>query len=335
MDMAELRIEGLGPPLQPSDVLVLLGEDAAPLLHGLAGFGAATRAAFLGDRPLAGLAPHRRGLGTVLRAPGLLPGLTVAANIAWPLRLRRVERAARVAGALAALELDALVGRAAATLAPAEARRVAIARALATQPVALLLEEPFAELAAPEAEALALLLRQLGPAVVLASSDAGPALTAADRVAVLHQGRLLQLAPPREAYARPAEALVASLTGETNFLPGTVAEVFDDECRVALDGGGTVEAMLGAELPPGARCRVMLRPESLAVAAVAPEAMGEGALAATLREAVFQGGQMRLTLALANGQVLLARRPTGLRLPALGEACAVGWNTGQALVFPA
>jgi len=335
MEQAELRIEGLGPALRGGEVLALLGEDGPKLLLGLAGLGPQLRPAFLGAHPLAGLAAHRRGLATVLEQPGLLPGLSVAANIAWPLRLRRAEAAERVAAALAALGLAALGPRPADSLTPAEARAVALARALATRPPALLLHDPFAGLGAPAAEALALRLRRLGPAVVLASGDATAALTAADRVAVLHDGRLLQLAPPRQAYARPADALVAALTGEANFLPGQVAEVFDDECRVALDGGGTVEAMLGAELAAGARCQVMLRPESLAVAAVAPEAMGEGALAATLREVTFQGGQVRLVLALADGQALLARRPAGLRLPALGEACAVGWDTGQALVFPA
>ncbi len=335
MEQAGLRIEGLGPALRPGQVLALLGEGADAVLLGVAGLGPATQPAFIGPAPLAGLAAHRRGLGVVPRATGLLPGLDVAANIAWPLRLNRTEKASRVAAALAALGLQPLAGRAIASLSLAEARRVALARALATQPAALLLQEPFAGLAAPEAEALALLLRRLGPPVILTSGTGTAALAAADRVAVLHQGRLLQLAPPRQAYARPADALVAALTGEANFLPGRVAEVFDDECRVALAGGATVAAMLGTELPVGARCQVMLRPESLAVAAVAPEAMGEGALAATLRQAVFQGGQVRLDLDLAGGQVLLARRPAGLRLPAPGEACAVGWETGQALAFPA
>jgi putative spermidine/putrescine transport system ATP-binding protein len=335
MEQALLRIEGLEPALRGGEVLALLGEGGPAVLLGLAGFGAATHQGSLGDRALAGLAPHRRGLGVVLDPPGLLPALSVAENIAWPLRLRGAEKAARVAAALAALGLAPLAATRAAALSPAEARRVALARALALRPPVLLVQEPFAGLSAPEAEALALLLRRLGPAVVLASSEPTAALTAAHRVAVLHQGRLLQRGAPREVYARPTEALVATLTGEANFLPGKLAELFDDECRVALDGGGVVEAMLGADLPVGARCRVMLRPESLAVAAVAPEAMGEGALAATLREAVFQGGQMRLSLALADGLVLLARRPVGLRLPALGEACAVGWDTGQALVFPA
>ncbi len=330
-----LRIVGLEPALHPGQVLALLGQGGPAVLLGLAGFGAAIHPAFLGDKPLAGLPPHRRGLGVVLDPPGLLPDLTVAENLGWPLRLRRAGRAARITAALAALELAPLAERRAAALTPAQARRVGIARALAVQPPVLLLQEPFAGLPPAEAEALALLLARLGPAVVLTSCEPTAALGAADRIAVLHQGRLLQHGTPRQVHGRPADALVATLTGEANFLPGRLAEVFDDEARVALDGGAVVEAMLGADLPAGARCRVMLRPESLAVAAVAPEAMGEGALAATLREAVFQGAQVRLSLALADGVVLLARRPAGLRLPAVGEACAVGWDTGQALVFPA
>ena len=340
MDGVPLRIEGLGPALGPGQVLALLGEDAAATVLGLAGFGVANRAGFLGEKALAGLPPHRRNLGVVLDPPGLFPELTLAQNIAWPLRPRPGPKAARVADSLAALGLEARAAELAGPLAPGEARLVALARALARAPAALLLLHPFLGLEDPAREALALRLRHLGPPVLLASSDAATALLAADRVAVLHHGRLLQHGTSWEVYNRPAEALVASLTGEANFLAGKIAEVFDDECRVALDNDSLVEATLAAPLLTtpfaiGARCRVMLRPADVAVAAVAPETMGEGALAATLLEAVFLGSQIRLRLALAGGGELLARRPAGLRLPSPGDTCAVAWNTSQAIVFAA
>ncbi len=335
MEAAALRIEGLDPPLQPGQVLALLGLGAEAALLALAGFAPATNRLWLGERELTALPPHRRGLATVLGEPGLFPALSVAENIVWPLRCPAAERPARLAAALAALELEPLAQRAASRLSPAQAGRVALARALAQQPGALLLQEPFAALGAAEAEALALRLRELGPPVVLATARAPAALSAAHRLAALHQGQLLQAGTPAALYARPADARVAALTGEANFLPGTVLEAFDDEGRIRLEAGAVVEAMFATPLPAGARCQVMLRPEALAVAAVDPASMGEGALAATLVEAVFQGGQVRLRLALAGGATLLARRAAGLRLPALGEPCAVAWNTAHALVFPA
>ncbi len=327
-----LRIEGLEPALRPGEVLALLGEGGDALVRAMAGLAPARGRLWLEGQELSGLPPHKRGLGVVLDPPGLFPQLSVAQNVAWTLPWRG--RPSRVAQALAALGLSALARHRADTLAVPEAMRLGLARALALQPPVLLLENPFVGLAGEAAMAMAALLRRLGPAVVLAARDPAPALAAADRVGVLVAGALRQLAPPREVYDRPADAEVAALGGPVNRLPGVVEQVFDDMAQVRLVAGATVEVPLGAPLPPGTLCLVLVRPERLAVAAVAPEAMGDGALAATLKEARLEGGRVRLRLGLGDGSELLALRPAGLRLPAVGEFCAVAWDAGAGLVFP-
>jgi putative spermidine/putrescine transport system ATP-binding protein len=340
MDEAPLRLEGLEPALRPGEVLALVGDGAEARLLALAGLAApADKSAFLGrawlgEREITDLPAHRRGLGAVLAPPGLFPGLSVARNIAWPLRLGRAEKAARVAGAIAALELETLADRLAESLSPDEEVRMALARAVAMRPAALLLQDPFARLDAAAREALALRLRLLGPPVLLATRDAGAALSAADRVGVFQRGELRQLGSAREVYERPADAVVAALTGPVNRLRGVVEEAYDDEIRVRLHTGAVVDALATSPLPAGARCLLLVRPERLAVAAMAAEAMGEGALSATLTEAVQQGPVTRLRLVLPDGTELLARRPTGLRLPGLGQPCAVAWDMGHALAFP-
>jgi putative spermidine/putrescine transport system ATP-binding protein len=204
---------------------------------------------------------HRRDIGMVFQSLALFPHLSVAENVAYPLRLRGVAARARREKAEALLELVRLPGlgdRAVDQLSGGQRQRVAIARALSLEPRLFLLDEPLSALDAKLREAMQVELRQLqqrlGVTTVVVTHDQREAMTMADIVVVMGEGRIRQAAPPAEVYRRPADAFVADFIGATNLLPATRGP----------DGDAVA---LGAALPgapaPAASFLISVRPEDL------------------------------------------------------------------------
>ncbi len=333
----ELRLE-----VARGEFVTLLGPAAAEqsaLLAVLAGFTpAAGRELLLDGRPISRTPPHRRGIALVETGTALLPHLTVAENIALPLRLRGTSRAQRQPPVAELLDRLGLIGQAALRphqLAPEQAVRAALARALAAAPKLLLLDDPLAALDRQARIALQFDLRRLhatlGLTVLHATSDPAEALLLAERVGVLADGRLQQIGPPQALYDEPANMLVAGLLGEVNFLPGLFVAEDDDLADIHLDCGIAVQARpIGAV--PGQRCVVAVRPERIALATVSAEEMGDGALPATVQDVLPQGDHVRLRLIVgapgAPAALLTVRRPAGAPLAGLhaGASAAVAWQ---------
>ena len=173
------------------------------------------------------LKPPQRRLGYVPQSLGLFPHLSVADNVTYGLRCRSSgERAATVRRLLALMRLRDLAERRPDQLSGGQQQRVALARALAVEPRLLLLDEPFGSLDAPTRRELGAELRQLhaqrGIPVVLVTHDLDEAFALGDRVAVLDDGRLLQIGPREEVFARPAGRRAAQLIGVENVLPAVV-----------------------------------------------------------------------------------------------------------------
>jgi putative spermidine/putrescine transport system ATP-binding protein len=211
---------------------------------------------------IAALPAHKRDFGMVFQSLALFPHLSVGENVAYPLRIRRVpkaEQAQRVAELLAMVHLTGLEGRAVAQLSGGQRQRVAIARALALKPRLFLLDEPLSALDAKLREAMQVELRQLQQKLaittVVVTHDQREAMTMADLVVVMGEGRIHQAAAPVEVYRRPADGFVADFIGSTNLLPA----------RRSADGvavpGGTIP---GLALPDGmAEARLSVRPEDV------------------------------------------------------------------------
>ncbi|MCE3003474.1 MAG: ABC transporter ATP-binding protein [Xanthomonadaceae bacterium] len=248
------------------------------------------------------LAPERRAIGFVFQDLALFPHLDVAGNVGFGLRaLPRDERAARVADLLARLELDGLATRRPHELSGGQQQRVAVARALAPRPDLLLLDEPFSSLDARLRvrlrEAVRDVLRALGVAALLVTHDQDEAFAFADRVGVMHAGRIAQWDTPYAIYHRPATPFVAGFVGGGRLLPGTVRT------------DGAIDTVLGplrptgAALPPGAAVRVLLRPDDLR-----PDAAGP--LRARVVDAAFRGAETLYRLRLADGTEVEALFPS-------------------------
>jgi iron(III) transport system ATP-binding protein len=204
--------------------------------------------------------PERRRVGMVFQDFALFPHLTVAANIAFPLHHAPVEhRRARVAEMLRLVSMDGLADRYPHQLSGGQQQRVALARALAAEPAVVLLDEPFSNLDADLRAQMRLqvrsILKQVGTTAVFVTHDQEEALYMGDRVAVLHAGRLEQVAAPEELYLAPASRFVAEFMGAAFFLPATITP-------------SGLETEIGfvpqpVALRPGTRVEVAVRPDDL------------------------------------------------------------------------
>jgi putative spermidine/putrescine transport system ATP-binding protein len=194
----------------------------------------------------------------------------VGGNIAYPLRIRgapKREQDARVAELLELVHLPGFADRPVSQLSGGQRQRVAIARALARSPKLFLLDEPLSALDAKLREAMQVELRQLqrslGITTIVVTHDQREAMTMADLVVVMGEGRIRQAGPPLDLYRRPADAFVAGFIGSTNLLPAKA-----DGAGAAVPGG----TIAGLAIPAGVAATVSIRPEDIRL--VAPEAAG-------------------------------------------------------------
>ena len=318
-------LDGLDLAMPAGEFLTLLGGSGSgksTLLRVIAGFERADSGSVMLDgEDLAPLPPHRRPVNMMFQSYALFPHLSVFDNIAYGLRREGQGRAAiagRVDRLLALLHLQGLERRRPDALSGGQRQRVALARALARRPRLLLLDEPLAALDANLRERtgfeLRALQRETGAGFIMVTHDQAEALSLADRVAVLAQGRIAQIGPPAEVYARPATRFVAGFLGAANILDGRRTPDGALDCAAAA---ATLRAP--APLPEGtAACA--LRPESLRPT----EREGENTATGRVEEAAFRGGDSLILLRLPGGATLRAALPGPP--PERGTILRLGWD---------
>jgi iron(III) transport system ATP-binding protein len=304
------------------------GSGKTTLLRLIAGFGQPERGRILiGGRDATRLAPWDRNVGLVFQSYALWPHMTVGENVAFGLEQRRVgraERDRRVRAALDLVGLAHLVDRRPAQLSGGQQQRVAIARTLAIEPDVLLLDEPLSNLdaglrAGVRAE-LVELQRRLGLTTILVTHDQEEANAAADRMAVLNEGRVLQVGAPTELYDRPVNRFVAGFLGTANMLDG----------ELAADGfhaGGLVLPV--AEGGALGRATLALRPQAITLLREG------GTIRARVLRAEFLGGHVRYTLEAGEGLRLVAEEAhlRGLAPLAAGSAIGMALDPAQATLL--
>jgi spermidine/putrescine transport system ATP-binding protein len=284
--------------------------------------------------------PYKRNVNTVFQQYALFPHMTVADNVAFGPRSKRVPKhdyERRVREMLEIVRLGEFADRKPAQLSGGQQQRVALARALVNYPSALLLDEPLAALDLKLREAMQFELkriqREVGITFVFVTHDQGEALTMSDRIAVMSQGVVEQIGTPEEIYHRPTSLFVAGFIGSANLLPGTATSVDGDDVVVELNAGPTIRAGGGIPASAGSRVSVMLRPERLLVE---QEARADGrSLAGTVSDVTFQGASARLGLQLADGTEVVTHVGTNASLPFLrpGDEVHVAWSPGSAYLI--
>jgi putative spermidine/putrescine transport system ATP-binding protein len=325
--------------IHSGEFLTLLGPSGSgktTLLMVLAGF---TRPDYgslkFGDAEVIRLAPHKRDVGMVFQNYALFPHMDVAANIAFPLRLRRVSTAdiaRRVDQALDMVQLTGYGGRRIEQLSGGQRQRVALARAIVFEPRILLMDEPLSALDKQLREHMQIELRRLhdklGMTTVYVTHDQREALTMSDRIAVIDRGRIMQLDAPRRIYEQPANRFVAAFIGESTFLP------------VETTDGAFFYAGEKLKLPDGAapdgRCLLMLRPERLQILdGTMPDR--SNVLRAVVQNVVYQGDSFLLQARLADGSEIgvrgISTRGAMAAMPRSGDTVMLGLDRDDTILL--
>jgi iron(III) transport system ATP-binding protein len=290
-----------------------------------------------GARRVDGLAPYERNIGMVFQNYALWPHMTVAANITYGLKLRKLgaaEIARRLEEGLRTVNLTGLGARYPGQLSGGQQQRVALARALVLNPDILLLDEPLSNLDAKirvqvRAE-IRTLQRELAITTLYVTHDQEEALSLSDRVAVMRDGHVLQVATPKELYERPATRFVADFVGTNNFITGVCRGVTDE--RILVDTAlGALRGRATAAVSENGRCVLAVRPENITIGGT-----GENAVDGTVILASYLGSVLRYDVATATGHVLKAdiRDPWHHVPLAAGQAVRLTFPSSAALTLP-
>jgi spermidine/putrescine ABC transporter ATP-binding subunit len=244
------------------------------LLRMLAGFESVSSGEiYIDGQPMSGVPPHHRPVNMVFQNYAIFPHLNVRDNIAYGLRKQKLTRAKRnmkVDEMLELIKLPDYGDRKATQLSGGQRQRVALARALILKPKVLLLDEPLGALDKQLREQMQLELRALqktvGITFVFVTHDQEEALTLSDKIAVMSEGRYLQVDTPARLYENPANREVASFIGTMNFFKGTVGSINDNSAAIKVDGLGEVSAPRGrVHLKAGDIVDVAIRPEKFSL----------------------------------------------------------------------
>jgi iron(III) transport system ATP-binding protein len=314
-----VAVDGVSLDVGDGELFFLLGPSGCgktTLLRMIAGFVEPSRGTVMfDDRDVTRLAPNRRGTGMVFQHYALWPHMTVFDNVAYGLGVRRLERAERHARAMEALRLVQMhefAKRKPGQLSGGQQQRVALARALVIRPRVLLLDEPLSNLDArlrqEMREQIRRLVSETNITAVYVTHDQQEALSMADRIAVMRDGRIEQTGSPREVYRRPVNAFVADFLGETNFLHATIASVEGGAATLDTPAGRLRSTAYDDHSPRSGQALCSIRPEAIRLVdgAMFPPPVGVNTLAGRLRSTTFLGDTARHVVELAGGATVKA-----------------------------
>lgn len=325
-------VDNLSLDIAAGEFFALLGPSGCgktTLLRMLAGFEAPdTGAIALDGADIAHVLPHERPVNMMFQNYALFPHLTVEGNIAFGLKragLPKDETAARVAEMVALVRLEGLEKRRPDQLSGGQRQRVALARSLARRPRLLLLDEPLAALdkklrESTQAE-LKEVQRRLGMTFIIVTHDQEEAMTVADRIGVMNNGRLAQVAPPRELYEAPNSRWIAGFVGDINLIEGEVESREPGRIVIVAPDAGTIVAARAPET--SAAVCLAIRPEKIRLSQVVQEAFAVKAITGVIASTGFLGGVSVYTVQLDQGATLRVTIANATR------AAADGFSAGQ------
>jgi putative spermidine/putrescine transport system ATP-binding protein len=288
--------------------------------------------------------PYERDIGMVFQNYALFPHMTIEDNIAFPLKMRKVDNASARRQATEALELvrlPQLGKRFPKELSGGQQQRIALARCLVYRPSIVLMDEPLGALDKKLRDQMQLEIkrihRELGTTIVYVTHDQEEAMTMSDRICLMNGGRIEQLGTPSDLYFRPRSLFVADFLGESNLFEGTVAGVNGDSVEVDLVQGRTRANAKsnGNAFAPGHKVRVMVRPQNLSLHAGG--AHGEG-LRGTVLDSMITGSLTKLYVkSSADGaEPIVVSYPTAWPSDryAVGQDVTLQWHAADAVAVP-
>ena len=265
----------------------------------------------------------KRPVNTVFQNYALFPHMSIEQNVGFGLQMKgelsKRDIKKHIMEALEMVQLPHLAQRRPNQLSGGQQQRIALARALVNRPEVLLLDEPLGALDLKLRKAMQIELKQLqdqvGITFIYVTHDQEEALTMSDRIAVISEGKVLQVGEPMDIYEHPRTRFVADFIGESNFLPGVVESVTQDEVIVLIDNQIPVRAHTELSLSQGQPASVVVRPEKIALGE-------EGDIAGQITELVYIGTDTRYVV-----------KPERVRLYHQGETVKLSWSPAQALVL--
>ena len=338
-------VAGVDLQIRAGEFVTLLGPSGSgktTTLNMIAGFEHPTSGQVcIGGTDVSSLPPHKRGLGMVFQQYALFPHMTVAQNVAFPLRRRKVrkkEAAKRVADVLELVGLRGFGERLPTQLSGGQQQRVALARAVVFNPPVLLMDEPLGALDKKLREQLqseiARMHRELGITFVFVTHDQEEALALSDRVAVFNDGRIEQVGTAVELYEAPTSLFVAEFLGDSNVFRGVVRDRAGH--RTLVGDGHELTVGSGSAHPVGTAAAMIVRPERLRLEATdAVVGSGVNALGATVSEVVYQGSYRKVHFRCDDGVAGSCREHVGNTSRAsAGERVTVTWDVDQSVLVP-
>jgi iron(III) transport system ATP-binding protein len=279
------------------------------------------------------LPPNRRDIGMVFQSYALWPHMTVFANVAYPLRVRRRDRRERhraVMEILATVGMERYAHRPVTELSGGQQQRVALARAMVARPAVLLFDEPLSNLDAKLRRSMRSQIRDAhdrsGGTSIYVTHDQEEAITLSDRIVVIRGGAIQQVGTPKEIYTQPATRFVADFIGFENLLSATVSEVRDGSTGVRLmPGAGPVWTSRGIARAPGAKVVLAARADELEIGPLgSPGEVPPAAIPGVIRSRTYTGGRIEY-LVDANGAQVVVRAPEAGAAGGLLDAGSRAW----------
>src|SRR5690625_5255056 len=317
--------------VQAGELLTILGPSGSgktTLLKVVSGFEVPEEGSVMvGDRDVTEVAPAKRNIGMVFQNYALFPHMKVSENVAFPLEMRRYSKQEirdRVSWALRTVELGRYGDRLPSQLSGGQQQRVALARAIVFNPSILLLDEPFGALDRKLRETMQLevkhLQRKLGLTTLFITHDQEEALVLSDRIAVMNEGRIEQLAPPVDIYEHPANPFVAEFIGESNLFHVIVKERKSSQSFIEIPGGITFVSNNGGDLKPGDKIGVMIRPERLRFSSNSA-ALPENSIQGKVKEVIYLGTSFKYRIQVSEETEILVRAASGseTQVPVAGD----------------
>lgn len=336
-----LAVDTVSLTINKGEIFALLGGSGSgksTLLRMLAGFERPTEERiFLDGQDITDLPPYERPINMMFQSYALFPHMSVAQNIAFPLKMAGVAKSeidARVEQALKDVRLADKGGRMPTQLSGGQRQRVAIARALVNRPRLLLLDEPLSALDAKLREEMQIelinLQKDVGITFVYVTHDQGEALALSHRIAVMNQGRVEQLDAPETIYSFPRSRFVADFIGQCNLLDATVEAVDGERVRIGLRGLGEVQALKSFDAQPGEACVLTLRPEKIRLAQSVTADSDEVHFRGRVAELLYLGDVTLYIVELENGERLETLLPNATpgraKFFEVGDAVEAAWR---------
>lgn len=307
-----VAVDDLSLDVNDGEFLALLGPSGCgktTTLRMIAGFVEASHGSIsFGDRDVTRLPANKRNTGMVFQSFALFPHLTVARNVAYGLEMRRVpksELAERVAKVLDRVQLGRFAERYPRQLSGGQQQRVALARALVINPDVLLLDEPLSALDAKLRHDVRIQIRQLqqnlGLTTIFVTHDQEEALSLADRLVVMNNGKIEQVGSPSDLYDRPQTPFVADFIGRTNFFKGTLS---DGQFKTPFG----VDLQVTGNCPQGSNL-IAFRPEKIQMELPGASAPGTNRIAGNIDMVSYLGPYTEYRVKVANDNVIVVHRP--------------------------